>query len=83
MPSGFFMLEETLTKLIHRVVLATSLQCSVTGEVFFVIVTHIRSSHVLMLDTGNTLTNFLSLDPSNIPQHAGVAKVLFGQIIRR
>ena len=70
-------------ELIHGVVFARGFKRSFTGKVLLVVITHIRSSHILMLNTGYTLTDFLALNTGHIAKHALFTKVLLGQIICR
>ncbi len=73
-----------LSELVHRVVLAASLQGCVPGEVLLVVVAEVTASHVLVLDRCNTLTDLLALHVANV----GVAfprqlEVALGQVVGR
>jgi hypothetical protein len=48
-----------------------------------VIVADVGSSHVLMLDAGDALTDFLTLNVLHVPKHTLLAEILLGQIISR
>ena len=47
------------------------------------VIAHIGARHILMPNTGDTLTNFFPLNTRNIAQHSRFAKILFGEIIGR
>src|SRR6476620_7454377 len=72
-----------LAELVHRVVGAARLQRGFTGEIFLVLVTDIGAGHVLMLGAGDTLTDLLALNVLHIAQHALLAEILLGEIVRR
>src|SRR5947209_628940 len=62
-----------LAELVHRVMGAARLQRGFTGEIFLVIVTDIGAGHVLMLRTGDALTDLLALHILHVAQHALLA----------
>ncbi len=45
------------------------------------VVTHVRTRHVLVLNTGDTLTKLLALYPRDVTQHTGFAEVLLSQVV--
>ena len=47
-----------LVELVHGVVFTACLQSSFASEVLLVVVADVRASHVLVLDAGDTLTQF-------------------------
>ncbi len=47
------------------------------------IITNVRTRHILVFHAGNALTNFFALYTSHITQHTCSTKVLFRQIIGR
>ncbi len=51
------------------------------GEVLLVVVADIRARHVLVADAGDALTDFLALHAEHIAQHAGLAKILFREVV--
>src|SRR6185312_1591913 len=72
-----------LAELVHRVVGAARLQGSLTGKVSFVIVADVGPVHVLMLHAGDALTDLGALDVLHITQHALLAEIFPGEIVRR
>src|SRR6267142_5600615 len=72
-----------LAELVHRIVGAARLQSGFTGEIFLVIVADIGASHVLMLCTGDALTDLLTLNILHIAQHALLAEILPREIVSR
>lgn len=70
-------------KLIHRIVFARCFQCGITGKVFFVIVAHIGTGHVLVSDTSDTLANLLALYVQYVAQHALITKVISEEVVGR
>src|SRR6478752_6951636 len=79
----FVMTSLLLAELVHRVVGAARLQSGFTREISLVLVADIGSGHVLMLDAGDTLTDLLALNILHIAQHALLAEILLGEIVRR
>ena len=59
-------------ELVHCVVLAAGLQGGIARKIFFVIVADIGACHVLVLDTGDALTNFLTLHTPLTEQTRGI-----------
>ena len=47
------------------------------------VVAHIGSGHILVLNAGDALTNLLALNARNITEHACFTEVLFGQVVSR
>src|ERR1700716_2263015 len=72
-----------LAELVHRVVGAARLQSGFTREIFLVIVADIGAGHVLVLCTGDALTDLLTLNMLHIAQHALLAEILLREIISR
>ena len=56
----------SLAKLIHRIVFAACLQRSFTGKIFLMVITNVGTRHILVLDAGDALTDFLALDTRDI-----------------
>lgn len=83
MPSEAICRMNNLVKLIHGIVFAAGFQCSFTGKVFFVVVANVRTGHVLVFHTSNTVADLLALYVFHICQHAVFRKVAFGQSIGR
>lgn len=79
--ASFFPHRTQLLELIHRVVFTRCFQSSFATEVILVVVAHVRTGHVLMLDTSDTLTDFLALNASNITQHTLVTEVLWKSVV--
>ena len=67
--------------MVHRVVLAASLESCFAGKAFLVIIANVRSGHVLMLDAGDALADFLALDVLDVTQHAFVTEIPLRQIV--
>ena len=72
-----------VVKLVHGVVLATSLECSVSREILLVIVSDVGASHVLVLDTRQTLPDLPPLNILNIGQHCLGTKVAEKIFVRK
>src|SRR5690554_6221677 len=70
-------------ELVHGVVFTAGFQCRFTSEVFLMVVTDIGASHVLVLDAGDTLANFLTLHTLDVGQHAFFGEVTLGQVVGR
>ena len=70
---------EVSAKLVHRVVFATSLECSVTGKILLVVITNIGTRHDLVFHTGDTVANLLALHMQHVTQHTQLTEVLFRQ----
>src|SRR5690606_28590953 len=75
--------EPFLVELVHGVVFTASLQSSFASEVLLVVVADVGARHVLVLDAGDTLTDFLTLYAFHVGQHALVGEVAFGQVVGR
>src|SRR5690606_41194948 len=56
---------------------------SFTCEVFFVVVTDVGASHVLVLHASDTLTDLLTLNAFHVSQHAFFCEVAFCQVVGR
>src|SRR5690606_12363730 len=72
-----------LVELVHGVVFATGLQSSFASEVLLVVVADVGTSHVLVLDAGDALADFLALHALHVGQHALVGEVALGQVVGR
>src|SRR5690606_41197285 len=72
-----------VVELVHGVVFAGSFQSSFTCEVFFVVVTDVGASHVLVLHASDTLTDLLTLNAFHVSQHAFFCEVAFCQVVGR
>src|SRR5690606_19777678 len=72
-----------VVELVHGVVFAGSLQSSFTCEVFFMVVTDIRASHVLVSYASDALTDLLTLNAFHVSQHAFFCEVAFCQVVGR
>jgi hypothetical protein len=51
------------------------------SEVLLVVVADVGASHVLVLDAGDTLAQFLTLHAFHVGQHALVGEVALGQVV--
>ena len=69
-------------KLVHGVVFSSCFQSTISGEVFLVVISNIGASHVLMLDTVETLSNFSPLNSLDISQHCLWAEVSIRNHVR-
>src|SRR5690606_27549340 len=72
-----------VVELVRSVLRTARFQSVITREVLFVIVTDVRTRHVLVLNTSDTLTDFFTLYASHVTQHTSSAKVFFGQVVYR
>src|SRR5690606_18834750 len=72
-----------VVELVRSVLRTARFQSVITREVLFVIVTDVRTRHVLVLNTSDTLTDFFTLYASHVTQHTGFAEVFFGQVVHR
>src|SRR5690606_8740492 len=70
-----------LVELVHGVVFTACLQSSFASEVLLVVVADVGASHVLVLDAGDALTQFLTLHALHVGQHALIGKVALGQVV--
>ena len=59
------------------------LEGSITREVLLVVVTDIRSGHVLVLDAGDALADLLALHVQYVTEHTHFTEVLLRQSIGR
>src|SRR5690606_22839043 len=75
--------ESIRSELVHRVVFTAGFQSSFASEVLFMVVTEVGASHVLVLDAGDTLADFLTLNTFHVGQHAFLVEVPFCQVVGR
>ena len=68
-------LEADILKLVHGVVLATSLESPLTREVLLVIVPDVSAGHVLVLHTVEALSDLLPLHLLHVGEHCVLAEV--------
>ena len=68
-------LEADVLKLVHRVLLATSLQCRLTREIFLVVISYVCPRHVLVLHTVQSSPDLLPLHLLHVGQHGLLAEV--------
>src|SRR5690554_435365 len=83
---GFWVHSETVynldvVELVHGVVFTAGFQRSVTGEVLFVSITDVRTSHVLVTYASDTFADLFALYASNVSQHAFFTEVAFCQVV--
>src|SRR5579864_5063750 len=72
-----------VSELVHGVVFTRRFQGRFAAEILLVVVADVRAGHVLVLDAGDALPDFLTLHASHITQHALVAEVFLGQSVGR
>src|SRR5690554_169039 len=77
------LLQTVLLELVHSVVGTTGFQRSITCEEFLVVITDVRSSHILVLNSSDALTDLFTLYAFNVGQHAFSTEVAFGQVVGR
>src|SRR5262245_28852384 len=70
-------------ELMHRIVLAGSLEGRFAGEVLLVVVAHVGAGHVLVLDAGDALADFLALHVLHVTEHTLWAEIVLRQSVRR
>ena len=68
-------------ELVHGVVFTAGFQSSFACEVLLVVVADVGASHVLVLDAGDALADFLALDVPDVAEHALAAEVFLGQVV--
>lgn len=70
-------------ELVHGIMGTACFQCSLSGKIFLMVITDVRTRHILVPDTGYALTDFLTLYSQNIAKHSRIAKIFLGEIVGR